>query len=293
MQLSGQNETCPALLTVPSNFLEDGTAKSVGIVLGHGTYAEAQRGQFLTNIAVHFAKHGYVVMRYYCRQKELRRQRIFERSADTAAHSPYARGVKKWVYVGHENGARIAALVGYKSPRPKHGFIFLSYPLLEPAPPPPKQKAGAEPPADSIGPLLKLAETIKAPVLFISGELDYNCPGRDLKSLGPAFKNAGLDARAAILPDMDAEFCGPNAKVVAPETQAKIVHLIETFLKAIADDSFAETTADLPVFESIVPSDRVPPRPNAALAEEEDEDDGGDNNVPGAPSIIMPAPLQN
>lgn len=32
---------------------------------------------------------------------------------------------------------------------PLAGFAFLSYPLLDPAPPPPKQKAGATPPADS------------------------------------------------------------------------------------------------------------------------------------------------
>jgi hypothetical protein len=139
---------------------------------------------------------------------------------------------------------------------------------------------------------LKLLETIKAPILFISGELDYNCPGRELKALGTEFKNAGVDGRAVILPDIDAQFCKPNNAAVAPETQAKIVQLIEIFLKAIVEDSYAETKADLPVFESIVPSDRVPPRPSAAPVEEEEEDDGGVNAQDGMPTTV-PVPLQN
>ena len=43
--------------------------------------------------------------------------------------------------VGSKVGARGTGLLA--------GFALLSYPLLDPAPPPPKQKLGAVPPADS------------------------------------------------------------------------------------------------------------------------------------------------
>lgn len=43
--------------------------------------------------------------------------------------------------------AAVGAKVALRAPIA--GFAFLSYPLLDPAPPPPKQKAGAAPPVDS------------------------------------------------------------------------------------------------------------------------------------------------
>jgi hypothetical protein len=265
--------------------------RDVGIVIAHGADADAQRGPFLTQLAVHLAKRGHVVMRYFCRQKEQRRQRIFERSADTAAASPYARAVSKWVYVGHENGARIAALVGFKSARPKHGFIFLSYPLLEPAPPPPKQKAGADPPADSRGPLHRLVETVKAPELFICGELDYNCPGGELKAEGPRIAAAGVDARAVILPNLDAQFKAPGAETMAPETTTWIISLIDGFIDSVA--AGAAPVADLPPLEAIVPSNRVPPRPTAPALVGEYDGEGEEMEAapaPAAAAASLPPP---
>jgi predicted esterase len=264
---------------VPSNYLEAGSIKSVGVVIAHGVNAELQRGPLLGSLATHLAKQGYVVMRYFCKQKEQRRQRILERSVDTVVASPYGRGVKKWVFIGHENGARIATLVGYKTHRPKHGFIYLSYPLIEPAPPPPKQKAGAEPPVDSIGPLLKLVESVKAPQLFICGELDYNCPGADLKALGPQLKAASIDARAVIFENLDAHFKTPEATEATPETSEKIFELIDTFLQGVESDSVA--SLDLPSFDSIVPSARVPPRPETAASPEDGAEEDDDMEIGG------------
>lgn len=43
-------------------------------------------------------------MRYYCKQKEQRRQRIYEKALDTAATSPFARAVKSWVLAGEGKG---------------------------------------------------------------------------------------------------------------------------------------------------------------------------------------------
>ena len=39
-------------------------------------------------------------MRCYCKQKEQRRQRMFEKALDAAATSPFARGVTRWLLAG-------------------------------------------------------------------------------------------------------------------------------------------------------------------------------------------------
>lgn len=39
-------------------------------------------------------------MRYYCKLKEQRRLRIYEKALDSAATSPFARGVQKWILAG-------------------------------------------------------------------------------------------------------------------------------------------------------------------------------------------------
>ena len=79
-------------------------------------------------------------MRYYCKQKEQRRQRIFEKALDSCATSPFARpAVRGWVLAGVESGARVAAAVGSKCRGNVAAFAFLSYPILVrargPAPP--------------------------------------------------------------------------------------------------------------------------------------------------------------
>lgn len=43
---------------------------------------------------------GYLVMRCYCKQKEQRRQRMFEKALDAAATSPFARGITRWLLAG-------------------------------------------------------------------------------------------------------------------------------------------------------------------------------------------------
>jgi hypothetical protein len=188
---------------------------------------------------------------------------------DTAAQSLYARSVKRWIWVGHENGARIAALVAYKNPRLRRSaFVFLSYPLMEPAPPPPKQKAGAEPPADSFGPLVRLIEGCTVPILFVNGELDYNCPGADLKTLTPRLADAGVDGRAVILPDLDAHFAAPGASAATAGAISEVLALVERWVKAVEEDTVA--SSDFPTLEKIVPSLRVPPRPPPVEAEEEE-----------------------
>ena len=43
---------------------------------------------------------GFLVVRCYCKQKEQRRQRMFEKALDAAATSPFARGVTRWLLAG-------------------------------------------------------------------------------------------------------------------------------------------------------------------------------------------------
>eukprot|EP00887_Chlorella_sp_A99_P007385 scaffold2.g7385.t1 len=199
MELAGQNETCPAMITMPAAYLDAARISPVGIALAHARNADtwqppppkqkagalpptdsmgplhklserAQRlpllfvigeldpvcptgklkeaAQMLAGeldmravvleeglaeaLAQHFAARGHVVARYYCRAKEQRRLRIFERTLDAAITCPLARGVRKWVLVGFDNGARIAAAVAVK-PRPSlAGLVLVSYPLLDP-----------------------------------------------------------------------------------------------------------------------------------------------------------------
>ncbi|GAB4817286.1 hypothetical protein N2152v2_004332 [Parachlorella kessleri] len=262
MELAGQNETCTSMLTVPPNYLDASSTRPLGIVLGHGADADDWKGEFLSRIAVTFAKKGYVVMRYYCKQKEQRRQRIYEKALDTAATSPFARGVKAWVLAGFDNGARIAAQVGSKCRGSVAGFILLSYPLLDPCPPPPKQKVGALPPPDSKGPLLKLAK----PMLFIIGEFDAVCPAGDLKAL--AQEMAEVDMRAVVLPDLDGGFLTATERqgVGQPAAEAILGHM-QTFLTALeAPGGLA--ACPLPRAADIVPTDRQPPTPMRKAAEE-------------------------
>ena len=43
---------------------------------------------------------GFLVVRCYCKQKEQRRQRMFEKALDAAATSPFARGITRWLLAG-------------------------------------------------------------------------------------------------------------------------------------------------------------------------------------------------
>lgn len=64
--------------------------KDVGVILGHGLDATEWKGQLLTELAVALAQAGHVVMRYHCNQKDMRRQRLFEKSLDACATCPFA-----------------------------------------------------------------------------------------------------------------------------------------------------------------------------------------------------------
>lgn len=63
-----------------------------------------------------------------------RRHRILEKSFDVAAASPYAAGVKRWLFVGYDNGARIAAGGGCCACRRCAGVHGVHSPWLHCAP---------------------------------------------------------------------------------------------------------------------------------------------------------------
>lgn len=257
MELAGQNETVMSLLTVPADYLDASKISPVGIVLAHGSDAEDWRGPLLEQLAVQFAQAGHVVMRFFCPLKEQRRHRILEKAFDVAATSPYAKPVQKWALVGYDNGARIAAGVGSKvcSRGGVCGFAFLSYPLLDPAPPPPKQKAGAIPPADSVGPLAKLSE-FGQPMLFVCGEFDRLCPVSRLKeTIAEALPD--VDARVVVLEGLSGRFCAPGTKVLDDQALATVVQHVQTFVAAIKEGRLA--ACPLPKAADLVPSTRPLP----------------------------------
>ena len=109
LQLAGQNETVMSLMTVPADYLDTARMSPVGLVLAHGGDADDWRAPLLEQLAARFAAAGHVVMRYFCPLKEQRRHRILEKAFEVARTSPYATAVSKWVFVGYDNGARIAA----------------------------------------------------------------------------------------------------------------------------------------------------------------------------------------
>ncbi|KAL4438236.1 hypothetical protein ABPG77_010597 [Micractinium sp. CCAP 211/92] len=262
MELAGQNETVMSLLTVPADYLNASKVSPLGIMLAHGLDAEETwRGPLLERLACHFAAAGHVVARYFCPLKEQRRHRIFEKSFDVAAAAPYAAGVKRWLFVGYGNGARIAAGVGAKvaGRAPLAGFAFLSYPLLDPAPPPPKQKAGATPPADSIGPLAKLNE-FKLPAFFLCGEFDRLCPGARLKeTLAEALPDC--DCRVMVLEDLSGRFCIPGTDDLGDGTVAAIIQHVQAFAAALnsSGEEGGLTACSLPKAADLEPSTRPLP----------------------------------
>ena len=241
IQLSGQNETCPALMTLPLDYIKEDRLERTGVVMAHGEEADDYVKEPVSFLAMHLARQGYLVMRYYCRQKEQRRQRIFERTVEAADASPYARNIKNWVYVGYGNGARIAASVGYKSLKPKDGFVFLSYPWMEPMPPPPKQKAGTPTPVDSLGPLFRLAEASKAPQLYISGSLDSNCEFDQLRTIGGVVSSSGINARVCIIAGVDEKFCAKQKPKIAAPVVKEMTTLVQKFLETVTkEQAFSE-----------------------------------------------------
>ncbi len=99
---------------------------------------------------------GYVVLRFCCKHKEARRQRMYEKALDSLATAPYAHGVTRFVLAGvpclsHSvcgrafhvagvqgsklcnagigSGARAAAAVSTRCSREIVGLLFLAYPL--------------------------------------------------------------------------------------------------------------------------------------------------------------------
>ncbi|KAL0033064.1 hypothetical protein WJX79_000781 [Trebouxia sp. C0005] len=218
IEVPGQKETLPAILTLPPSYLKPDKVKEVGIVLGHGSNAADWNGKFLTELAAALASQGYLVVRCYCKQKEQRRQRMFEKALDAAATSPFARGVTRWLLAGLGNGARVAAVVGTKCRGTIAGFALLSYPLEEPEPMPPgkgRRNLEAIPgPPDSAGPLLLL----QPPVLFVTGDADDLCSVPHLRRACKQMQSA--DIRFVVMKGADATLKPPQARSHNPHQPA-------------------------------------------------------------------------
>ncbi|CAD7700200.1 unnamed protein product [Ostreobium quekettii] len=236
-EIPGQSGPVEALITVPPTYQDESKMKDVGVALGHGMNAAEWKGKLMTDISVALAKQGYVVLRYFCKQKEQRRQRLFEKALDACATSPLARCVTRWVLAGIGNGARVAAAVGMRCRRSIAGFVFMSYPLNEPMP----SNKGAPAP-DSAGPLVKLA----APLLFITASHDKFCKVEDLKGLSE--KMPSSDMRLMVLQDHDQNFRTLSGKGPLSSAISMLCSATLEFVNAIQNNAL-----DLCTLPQLVP----------------------------------------
>ncbi|KAL0025699.1 hypothetical protein WJX77_005331 [Trebouxia sp. C0004] len=253
IEVPGQKETLPAILTLPPSYLKPDKVKEVGIILGHGSNAADWNGKFLTELAAALACQGYLVVRCYCKQKEQRRQRMFEKALDAAATSPFARGVTRWLLAGLGNGARVAAVVGTKCRGTISGFALLSYPLEEPEPMPPgkgRRNLEATPgPPDSAAPLLLL----QTPVLFVTGDADDMCSMPHLRRVCKEMQSS--DIRFVVMKAADATLKPPQARSHNAAIVRNVADTVLEFAEALNNNSLHDSS--LPCF---VPdaSDEVP-----------------------------------
>lgn len=239
IEVPGQKETLPAILTLPPSYLKPDKVKEVGIVLGHGSNAAEWNGKFLTELAAALASQGYLVVRCYCKQKEQRRQRMFEKALDAAATSPFARGITRWLLAGLGNGARVAAVVGTKCRGTIAGFAVLSYPLEEPEPMPPgkgRRNLEATPgPPDSAGPLLLL----QPPVLFVSGDADDLCSVPHLRRVCKEMQSS--DIRFVVMKGADATLKPPQARSHNAVIVRNVADTVLEFVEALNNNSLQDS----------------------------------------------------
>lgn len=236
VELAGQKETLPVLFTVPANWLQFDQVASVGVVLGHGSNAADWKGRLATDLAITLASQGYVVCRYQCKQKEQRRQKMFEKALDACATSPYGKPVSHWILAGCGNGARVAAVVGTRCRGSIIGYLFLGYPLREPLPSAGKsRRAEGEPIEDSRGPLLPL----EVPMCFITGDSDETCSLESLAALRPQL--ASWDVRAAFVPECDHVFRVPGGRGTSAAAVRHACILAARWVQAVSEETLPQS----------------------------------------------------
>jgi hypothetical protein len=145
------------------------------------------------------------VMRNFGDYKELRRLKLFDKTIDAAACSPYTTGVQSWILAGLGSGARIAATCCSRVKVPISGLVLLSYPLFEATPP--MGRGGGQP--DST----KQIVSTMVPTLFVHGGRDRTCRAEDLIAFCGQCAASSEDrstgacgARVVVLQDVDSSF---------------------------------------------------------------------------------------
>jgi len=179
----------------------------------------------MTQLATALAAAGYLTVRYYCPGKEQRRLRIFEKTLDAAATSPFARGVSRWVIGGIGSGGRVAANVGAKCRLNNiAAYAFLGYPLMEPH----NVFKGPTAP-DSINHLTK----INAPILFIQPDRDHLGSAEGVVNV--LDRMPSWDVRMVEMQGCDGAFRSPDAPHPLPETRTKLANTMLEFVSCLQD----------------------------------------------------------
>lgn len=131
IELAGQKETFEGIISLRSNHFEDQRKQPIGVALAHDTEVVTARGKLIAKLAMELAKEGeqlykaslivdkaqyysmalclmhaclagFLVMRclFNSAAKDVRRFRLYEKSLDALATSPYARTVDRWLLAG-------------------------------------------------------------------------------------------------------------------------------------------------------------------------------------------------
>eukprot|EP01023_Acetabularia_acetabulum_P032426 TRINITY_DN3028_c0_g1_i1.p1 TRINITY_DN3028_c0_g1~~TRINITY_DN3028_c0_g1_i1.p1 ORF type:complete len:460 (+),score=66.81 TRINITY_DN3028_c0_g1_i1:272-1651(+) len=238
IETPGQESTAVAQFTLPHTCFQQEGTREVGIILAHGDNAEEWKGKLLCELSVTLAEAGFVVMRYYCKQKEQRRYRIFEKALDACATSPYARCVTRWILGGIGSGARVAATVGSRCRGQICGFIYLSYPLNERIP---SQKGSQS--ENSVAPLMKLHQ----PSLFVHTLFDELSPFEELKKY--CKDRSSVDVRLLIVRDADSKFKDYQGNGPKRELLIRVGDAMVKFADALNNNSLE--TCDLPKHDQV------------------------------------------
>ncbi|KAK9817825.1 hypothetical protein WJX72_002742 [[Myrmecia] bisecta] len=231
-EVTGPKDLLQAVFTLPGQYTSKlDQIKDTGVILASHA-APDWKGKILTELAVVLASQGYVVLRFCCKQGQHAHQRLFERALEVCATSPYAQGVRRWLFAGHGRGAQVAALCSAQCHRPVVGLVLLSYPLVQ------EESMDLSPVTTGATP--ESAEDvlmgIQQPVLLVMGDADELCRPDAMQACA-ARMTAAADVRLLVVQDSDHNFKTAQGRGPAIATVRQVAELIVEFVAAVENNT--------------------------------------------------------